>query len=418
MKRKVAIIIALAAVLIVVLGVMSLRGTKTADTVNVTEKYQAPGQFDAVAPYGQDTMVFSNDRSFVAYNYREGGTRLLSPDSAISGLQHIDTLSVSDDLNFLVFHGLQAPAGSALAAAMNAAGRADSDSVGGTWWVYNVREQTFRPLAASTVMARVHGDKLYTLGYGGSSEFITTLDPASLKAATRVTVPPSSNFFVAKDTYLLQTTDNSVLSTRDGVTSRTLASNTTLLGLTPDSSTALGVVNHDSLQDLVRIDTASGDQQTIAAELSAQPAWSPNGAVLYTTGDTQSSGGTNIVAYDTMTKKQRSWHIDTSVNADNKPALLPVALLDTGAAMVRGTTDEVYLVGSQLHPIKTVGAPFTRTFNVRGVTAQLTYIPNTQSFLVTTPPGDAPLKQTYDELRAAGLNPYLCTIQFSSQQGD
>lgn len=372
----------------------------------ITQAYQVPSSFAVSTSYGSSSMVFSNGRSFVNYNYTNGTTKLLSPDSSTPNLTGIDSLTVSSDKKYLLFHLMTAnPAGS-LYEKLQTLGL---DPTLDYWWVYNLANQEFQPLPQKTLLAKLHGDIIDTLIKGGDSEAIIGYDAASLKQVAKNRIVNADNFFPLNNGFLLETIDNRVLFTLNGVVNQTLYSATNILGIINDQTAIATMTNKDGAQELVTLTIPNPSFKVISITLLKQPVWSSTGTILYT----GISSNPSFQTYDTLTHAQQTWKFSKKINTV-KATFTPVSLFDNSTAVLSNDAGAYDLVGNNLRPITPINSSYVKTITVGNQAITISYSHVQSSFVVDllTPKTASIQAAVYQQLRQAGYNPYLVPIQF------
>jgi len=355
MKKKATI-----AIIILVVGVAllaSLASLAYGGGVHITKKFSGPSTLAAAAAFGDNTMVTSNGRRLVSYNYVTGQTTNLSPDLGTDGLNNIANLTVSADHKYIVFHDVAPTAGTALP---KQAQQLNLNPIQDYWWLYNVSAQTFTPFDGSTIWAKVYGDKAYNLTYSGENEAVVTHDAATMKQTASMNIIPSNDFFVTTGGFLLQSIDNVVSYTSDGVVYQQVAKDSTVLAVTDDGQHAVGVSGYASSGSnkkltLTLMDIQDQSSATLASNLAGDPVWlgSGSGMVLYATFKGAATDNTrNYFTYDLGSGKSTAWRFGGGLLPQDQSAVVLQALVGPKAAILSFPNNSYMFVGDHtLHPL-------------------------------------------------------------------
>lgn len=303
-----------------------------------------PSTFAATAPFGTNSLVFSNGQALAIYNYMTGHMSLLSPTG--TGLNSIDSISASPNGGYVLFHDGRVDSNGSLATQLSQQGLDPSVDY---WWVYSVQEHTFRPLPHGTLLAKLDNDHVYALSTQTNNEAITTYTTTDLSQVSMINVLLSSNFLPTENGFLLQTPSGEVLSTKDGVVNQLLFPSATLVGVTANDQQAVAVVNRQgSTRSLVAIKLPGGTTTTIENSIASNivnlPVWASSGTVLY------ANNRGNLVSYSLATSKTTSWRLGGALSGVN-PVSMSIALVGpTTAVMKNDVSGQYYLVGHALAP--------------------------------------------------------------------
>ncbi|MGH7195724.1 MAG: hypothetical protein ACREGA_03000 [Candidatus Saccharimonadales bacterium] len=422
-NKKIKVLAALVILAVIVLALLAIFGHKHKTISHnqktnpaehtVSQKFAVPPSLAQAINYDQNSLLISNGRSFVVYNYISGKTQLLSPDSTNNYLSGIDSLSISTDKQYLVFHQTTAVSGGALYNILQQNGL-DSSSPFGYWWLYSVKNQNFRPLDQTILQAKIGGQTIYGLAAGNGGETITAYSPAGLQKILTTNVPGSSNFFPLQKGFLLQSPDGKALLNSGGAVNQTLAQNTTVVGVLPSQMLAVGVVKNQTNRQLETINLKTDSTKIIAGNIQNSPAWLQSGAVIYIT---SSKTGQPPTFYQYNLASGQSVQLNFSQALGNTAAasLNPIAMVGQATAVVQNTSNNYYLIGNQLAKIKPP-ANYSSNVSVAGQSLNLSYSPPQNAFVIAGINGSASaeLKAVNHQLLQAGYNPYLFTIDFST----
>jgi hypothetical protein len=314
----------------------------------VTQK-AVPNTFASAVAYGKNALIYSNGKGLESYNYTNGQSKILGATSA--GLQSIDTMSVSPNNNYILFHDEELDQGGALAAQLRQQGLEPTLDY---WWLYNVQNQLFQALPQGVLVANLDNDHVYTLSASAGAESITTYAIRGLQQTSVVTIPGSSNFFVGQNGFLLQTADNKVLLTSDGVVNNVLLQSAILVGVTADKQSAVAVVTKNNARELVDINLNNDTTSTIASGIVNLPVWLSSGTVLYATKASTTSTTQQFYSYNLTTRKIVLWKLGGDANHLGETGTNLVALVGPNTAIVSNSSNNYYLLGSNLISTKTI----------------------------------------------------------------
>ncbi|GEM_PF-2597883 len=409
--RQLLVVLAVIVVgLIIAVTVLQPRGEK------ISQKISLPSTFKTAAPYGNTSVVISNDRGFVSYDYTTGASQLLSPDNQSSGLANIDSLTATDDGKYLLFHTEEVADQSTLQAILN---QQSLDTGRDYWWLYSVADQSFRPLAARTLQAKLSGNYVDALASGGTSETITRYNLGDLKQAKQVSIPGSTDFWSYNDGYLLQLANQSVAFTTDGVVTQTLYNKTSVLSLVAGSMMAIGATGQGDSKQLVELNLDKRSSKVIADGVAVPPVTTASGNILYITADGSGPNANNTyISYDTVSHKKTTWRLtDTAAQLKNSDAAPLLALLQPMVVLGTTITGGTYLAGNQLQPVRSPTG-YSSTVTVQGNPLHVTYDDTVDSFVVgySAVPQNLIIAALGTQLRHDGFNPDLYQIVFS--EGD
>jgi hypothetical protein len=221
------------------------------------------------------------------------------------------------------------------------------------WWVFNVQTKSLTPLPQGILVAKFGGDKVYALSAGDNiSETITTYNAANGQSVGSLSVPSASNFFLANGGYLLETANDNILFTKNGVVSTVLFKSTNLIGVTNNQQWAFAITGQASLHPLVKLNLQNDTTTVISNNVTDQQAWLNSGAVFYTTGTYTDSSTLNFYSYDIHTGKNTAWNLPQSLANPGNPPLTAVSLLGPTTALISNSISHYYLIGNKLASTK------------------------------------------------------------------
>jgi hypothetical protein len=149
--------------------------------------------------------------------------------------------------------------------------------------------------------------------------------------------------------FLLQSTDNEVFLTEDGVVNKRLFTDTELVAVTANKHSVIAMTIHGKSRNLIKINTANWSTTTIANGIAGRPVWLASGSILYMPQGAQS----NFHLYSTERSQDTKWQLTPSVQSAGNTSLAPVTLLGNTAAIVNDTADHYFLLGNDLHAYPT-----------------------------------------------------------------
>jgi hypothetical protein len=349
MNRKTILGAIFAVVIVGVILLLSLALDKR--PLNITQVNKVSNKLTTAAAYTSDSFVYINGKAIVQYDYVTGKSTDLSSSESQNGLAASDSLSVSSDNHYILFHNEYAPLGGILNTTLV---QSNLNETLDYWWVFNVQTKTFQPLPQGILIAKFDGDKIYTLSAADSiSETITTYNASNLQKTASLNVPSSSNFFVANGGYLLETTNNNVLFTKNGVVSTQLFSSTNIIGVTPNHQWAVATTGQASAHPLIAINLQNDASKTISIGVTGQTAWLNSGTVLYTTGNPTIDADTmDFNSYNVNTNKNTAWSLPQSLAAPSNPPLTAALLLGQTTALISDSASNYQLIGTSTVPAK------------------------------------------------------------------
>ncbi|HSX33058.1 MAG TPA: hypothetical protein VLF91_01850 [Candidatus Saccharimonadales bacterium] len=350
MNRNRARLIALGTI-VVIIGLVLAMSSLLHPGVSIVRADVVPSNLATAAAFLPDSLVYSSDQQLLTYSYTDGTSKAISPIGPSSGLSGNDSLSVSADHAYVLFHNGQAVPGGLLSQQL---AKQHLDPSQDYWWLYTVSTQQFYALPAGTLLARLGNGTVYTLSRINNSSLITSYDVHSLTPKSSTQTVASSDFLATSSGFVLQSITGQLLFTQNGETSRVLANKATLVGVTADQ-TVMASVTSPSDTALEAINLATGSKKVIAHHVSGAAAWLASGSVLYQTnsGPLNSNVLPSFFVYDAVAKKNMVWHIHSGLLNTNNVSYNVVALLSSHAAVISDNLGNYYLCGDQtLHVTK------------------------------------------------------------------
>jgi len=396
--------------LVLILGLLTIFTRQSSTkSISITTVGTLPTLFTVSAPGTNNTIITSNGRAFVSYNYTNGQAAVLSPDTINSGLDGVDSILTSDDAHYIVFHQTLAGFGTTLKGILQNAGL-DSDK--GYWWVYDTQSKVFTPIkqSISNTNASVSGDSVSIIDAdpNTSNPKLTTYElnnPSS--ASSSIAVTSSDGFFHTKNGYILtrfnEGNGSDILFTKDGVVSKKLFTNADAVAYISSTDTLFYTLADGKGNTLYAYDMGTAEQTEVASDTGGS--FVQHGNVLLFTLNS------NLATYDTTTKKLQQLKITDKKYADT--AFTPTqALADDVTILQEG--DSIYLAGNGTKVPQAVSS-YDESVTVGTNQVEISYNEDEDAFLITLDATntEAEKEAVYQKLRDDGLNPYLLDIRFT-----
>jgi len=345
MNRRTVTILGVLGFVIAVVAIVIYVVLHRIPVFQASDSYSVPSNFSNAVAYDTNSFLYTNGRAFIVYNYANGQSKTIGPDMGIPTLAHIDSLSLSTDQQYILFHNELVTNGDILYSQLKQRGLNTTKDY---WWVFNVNNSSFFPLPQGVLRAKMDGNYIYTLSKGDVSEYITTYDASTVQQIKSLPVPNSTDFFVTQGAFLLQTFDNKILLTSDGIVSKLLFPSTTIVNVTPNKKFAIGVQTQNKIRKLVELNLGNYSTKAVASGVVGDPTWINTGKTLYTLNTNGPNKTPRFYSYDTSTHIVTFWEL-TGLAKDSS---VPVALVGESTAVVSDTFSNYYLIGSGLTPIK------------------------------------------------------------------
>jgi hypothetical protein len=302
--------------------------------------------------YGARAVLLTGPDSFTTYDYTTGKSAVIGGASlGKNGLANADTVSVSPDKKFILFHDVLVTSGGVLASQLTAAGQ---DPAGDYWWIYNAANDSFQNLPADTTIAKLSGDTVYALEYS-PGVVLNSYDAATMQQKNSLGVLPSVNdFYVADHGFLLQTYTDNIYYTADNVINDQLFDSGTLVGITSDKKTAFVVKTQNKVRSLVRVDISSNNAETTVASLVYDtPILSQSlGLVMYNTAPKGDYAIYTISSKETRKLAFGSGALPSAVVDKNTSPITPAAILASDAIIASDSSGKYYVIGKDLYGAK------------------------------------------------------------------
>lgn len=335
-------VVILFVVLAFVLLFLSLHSLGAPTTLNISQNYPS-SNLVSVEAYGTNSFLYSNSDALMVYNYATGNISQLSPSVGLDAYG-IDSISISTNDQFILFHDQQVVNGGALYQQLESMGLNPSSDY---WWLYNVNNRSFQPLPQTTLIAKLNNNSVYALVYVSGSEHIINYGTSNLLAQSTINVSGVSNFFPVTNGFLLQTPNNSILFTSNGIISQVLVKNSVIVAVTPNNQQAVIVTGISGIHQLALMNIAKDTTETLASNITNQPVWLSPDVILYTTGKSiDASHSISLYSYDLTNKKIYLWKLEGNDAVIGKSPITPVAIVGPQVAVVSNSESTYYLIGS------------------------------------------------------------------------
>ncbi len=411
MNRKNLLLIGLLVVAVLAALIVSTSGRSSGLTIK--KVYDAPAGFSNAAGFDDNSLVFTNGRTFVQYSYVDGKTTPLSPDTTTPELQGIDSLSVSDNRQYLLFHAPPTLVGGVLDTAVKQRGfNTNADH----WWLYSLPSHIFTPLPDEVLLAKLDHDNVDALSTSSVGEQITKYSLSTLQSTANIAISPSTNFLPAHNGYLLQTTDNRLLLTTDGILNKAIASDAQALVLTQDRQSVIAGSTNEKNKQLIVINVTDGSVKTIASNLSSQPAYNNNDGVVFVA---NGSSRTTLSSYNIATRKLTNWNFDKSHQNLIDATATVNGYFGESVAVISDNTSTSRIIGNDIAAINLPSSSYLKVVTSPRGSASLTFEDQTKRLTVATSSKASPelVAAVYAQLKADGYNPDLISIAYSVNNG-
>ena len=406
MNKKRLVILAIILLLIILIIYYLFFNNKPQQIV--LKNYSIPSYMSSAIPFSNNTIVFSNGRSFVLYNYLKGTTSLLSPDNLqFGGLSNLDSLDLSANKKFILFHSNSPNNNGVLGVQLKKDGI--SNSFFGNWWVYNISSQTFSPLSTNVIIAKMSGNTVYTLSNNNGVESISSYNPQNLNQISSVNVSYVSNFFPVRGGYLLQTPNNKVLFTNNGIVTQQLYSSTILDGVSANGQEAIGVFAQNGSQQLELLNIHTSVMNLIANNIIGQADWSSklNEGFYYTNSTNSSGKNLTLNSYNLSLNKT----IPLSLRENMGSTILKP--LGNNRAIISQSQGNDFIIGKSLKSILLPKASYNKTIYINSQPIFISYSSQGIMYVNSTTYFPNEKNILYNQLTKDGFNPYLISIQIN-----
>jgi hypothetical protein len=380
--------------------------------VQIKQQHAVPSFFGSAIDYNNNSILLANSRTFVVYNYLTGQTKPLGSDNIFDdSLYNVDSLSLSSDKQFIVFHSLQPPVGSYLYSLVQSA-QGQNTGYLGYWFVYDIQSQQYMLLPGNTIKAVAYGNEVYGLSIDtNGQESITAYKDNGLSQISSINVPGTSSFYPVSGGYLLNRPNNQVLFTNNGIVVQKLYSSSVIIGVSSDGNDAIGTINSGNSSSLAVFNFRSSSYRIVAKNINSNPVWSSiTNQALYLTNLTGSSTG-QLNLYSLSSNKTSLLKLSNELNTSVTP-ILPVGQNDAVVSLNRSS---FLLIGNNLSNVKIPSGNYSRIINVGGQSISIVYSQQNNALMINALNNaqlDVAGQQNaiYSQLQNDGYNPYLISI--------
>jgi hypothetical protein len=380
---------------------------------------QLPAGFTTAAHYGESSVVLSNGRSLVSYDYLAGKSAALSPEDPANGLANIDSLSASDDGRYILFHQEVPVHGGQLAAILQQRQLADTSDY---WWLYDTAQHTFMPLMPQTLIAKFSGGSLTLLRTGETGETLTTYSLPAVNQIASINIPGSTDFWKYDNGFLLQRANEDLAYTEDGVVTQTFYKATTLIGIVSGSDKALGMTGPSENRQPVILDLKAHSSRPLSDSAGGQALMDPRGYAFYYTSEKNATGVKNkYFTYDFTTDKTESWKLTGDAESKGNDDTPATSLLLGNTGVIGDTaTSSPYAFGTGFATLNLPPSGYSKDISVQGKTYTLTFDGSTRSLNVTAPSTSAAaaLPALEAQAKSDGFDPNLYPVQYQPLDTD
>jgi hypothetical protein len=374
-------------------------------STNLPHSYTLPGSFSASAPYGEGTVLLTNQRAFVSYNYRTGKVNNITSDSLDANFQDVDTILTTDDKRFVVFHSSLADPSGVLGDILQADG---SDVYASYWWSYDTRTKTYHHFDKSVSKVHIDHNKVYALTNSGGPYAIDTYDLSRFTRTASMSITKSDDFFPVSGGFVLNAAGDKTVFTKDGIVNNEIFNGANVVGVLGDGQHIAGMLDNAQLGIF---DLKSGKQEVVASNVG-KVVVGQNTVLFNTTNKPNDKQPFYKLSVYTLTSgKVSSLNLPKSFSkVSQQPSLV---LQDT--TYITSGSGAVYLLSSDAAAIKNVPSNYSKDITVGANTVNLHYYNDQKAFLVTLDADNAQDEATavYQQLRRDGYQPSLFTIRFS-----
>lgn len=374
-------------------------------TIAISESSVVPASFANAAVYDNQSLVFSNGRAIVHYDYTSGTTQPFVTDTVFNGFASIDNLSISTDKQYLLFHSNTEVVGSLLTTALR---QQNLDTMSDYWWVYDIKASVFHPLVIPNLLkAKWSGNQVLALSGSSSQESLTVFDTEGTKISS-TSIPLSSDFFGLSNGYLLQTT-NGILNTQNGSVSKVMFNSGEVFAVTDDKNYAFATSGQGANRNLLLLNLQKNSQKVLASHILNQP-FLVDGVVFYQINKDSSAAGA-FSTYNFTSHKTTKWNLPSNFNS----TLSPVQALNATTGLMVDTKNNYIVVGSKVHDVAMLNAGYTQNLAVGNNTISLSSagdgVVTVNLGLQTTPITPEELTAVYDQLVNDGYSLDLISLQ-------
>jgi hypothetical protein len=388
--------------------VLLLPGIRRNITSNkIPHSYTLPASFSVAAPYGENTVLLTNQRAFVSYNYRTGKVSNLTPDSLDPNFQDVDSILTTEDKRFVVFHNNLANPAGVLGDALQADG---SDIYASYWWSYDTKTKTYHHFDKSVSKVHIDRNNVYALSNSEESHTIDTYNLSNFTRTASMSITKSDDFFPASGGFVLNAVGNKTVFTKDGIVNNEIFNGATVVGVLGDKQHIVGTLDNAQLGIF---DLKSGKQQVVANGVGRVVVG--QNTVLFNTTDKPNDKQPfyKLSVYKLTSGKVSSLRLPKSLS---KTSQEPNLVLQDTTYVASGGSHSYLLSNDTAANIQDVPSNYNKDVSVGDNTMSLQYYSDQKTFLVTLDANDAQneANAVYQQLRRDGYQPALFNINFSS----
>lgn len=370
------------------------------------QSYALSNILDTAIPYKDNSLLFSNGRSFVQYSYRTGKTNLVSPDDITRPLGGVDQISLSDDGTYILFHLSIVNAGTLLDQQLQKDGLDDNAPY---WWTYNIATKEYHHFPGDIATVRLVGDKAYGLTIStNNTQSINTYNLSDLTQTASVQIPISNNFLVSDSGFILSNASGNTLLTQDGINSIVLMTSGSIQTMTTDRKTFF----YTTGGTIGTYNIASRKSTIVATGANSSYGWGSDNTVLYQTVTGANDHKHIFHIYNATTNTTQTY---TLTSKDLPSMLNPQVNLGNGDLLVSNGSTTNYIVGNDLTPVTAPDANYEKQVTVGQDVIDLKYFPDQSAFIMAINNANAAQESqaVYSQLRKDRMNPDLQEIRFA-----
>lgn len=323
--------------LIAAVGLLFLTTMNRTSTMSVNFSQQISSDASLAAPAADGKLVVAQNGQFILYDPTSGQDTSMGPQTPLDLPSNPDSLQFNGDL--LLFHTNYIAGDSQLTAILKQYHYKTSLDY---WWLFNINSQSIKPLPSGTLLARFDGSQIAALRLNNSGEAVNYYS-TGLKELNSITIPNSLDFLPTPYGILLQTANNQVLYTEDGIVNKSVVKSGSLIGVDQASNQAMISEKTGSNQSLVRVDLSTLKLDTIDKSIGGQTAWNPAGIVLFNHVDGSADNITHLSVYNVSNHKLTNWQVSSKGLGSG----VPVVALSASSGLIQTIQQKYYLLGTE-----------------------------------------------------------------------
>ncbi|MCA9325745.1 hypothetical protein KDA23_06855 [Candidatus Saccharibacteria bacterium] len=326
------IITAAVVLLLLLLGFGLLNGRH--DSIQTVTSLTLSDNLDSIAYYPNNSLMVVQSGEFRAYDINSQKRTVLS--QSLRDLDNSDSVQVSSDGKYILFHLTRASEGTALG---NQLAARNLDTGKDYWWLYSIQNKTYSPLEPGTLTAQFYGDTITSLRLVGTSEQLVLYDTKTTAVDGRISTATVSDFAKASSGYVVIINSQASYTT-DGVVYRVIGPADKIVGASSD-----GRVVWRTGSKLIQFDSKKQSTKILASHVYGSQVWSNNSFVYTTYKSEQLTASTqHLWVYDMAKNTKVEWRLDKKLN---QKVISPVSLLASKAVVLKDDTESIYLVVAQ-----------------------------------------------------------------------